>query len=217
MGDVPDITFHVKDSGIGRAFVHLGDKVRTVTEAVVGRLPDQIRSVLVAEFGLADEDARQVASDALSAQASSAALPDHVALLQEQLAECQAEAGKWQSDAEARWREIAALSAELEKAKADCEAFATSNASLTTAINALHEAQASQDTPRESASGAVAAADGTDEPDAQRTDATPPRQQRGSVQTAAGETPSPPASPLPQADTGAAPNQAATGGEQGAT
>lgn len=81
----PNITFHALSDQPARVFVHLGAKVRHFTETNLDRLPVTLRNVLIAEFGLKQEHADEVAGDAIANQGASNT--DHVTLLQEQLAD----------------------------------------------------------------------------------------------------------------------------------
>lgn len=87
MVDVPHITFHALMDQPSKVFVHLGEKVRTFTEANMDRLPATLQNVLIAEFGLRPEHAEEVAAEAVSKADAEANKKDHVELLQEQLSD----------------------------------------------------------------------------------------------------------------------------------
>ena len=105
MADLPNVTVAPTTDGGLVGFVHAGMKVRTIFADTLDRIRDRLPSVLVAEFGMTQDEANNhgitadtgavttaMAQEAHQQSAAAAAQAnDHVGLLQEQLAELQAE------------------------------------------------------------------------------------------------------------------------------
>lgn len=212
MAEAPNVTFHALSDQPAKVFVHLGEKVRAFVEPKAERVRTTLVNVLIAEFGLGQPHAEQVADEAITTHEATGSAADHVGLLQDQLADtdkqltdmlaaklkAESDLALAQSDLADRDRTIAQLKEQIAALTPPPPDTGASNGGETST----------------DASAAVGTKPGGDSPPAQQTDATPPS--RGSVSTPEGETPPAETSP-PQTDTGAAPNQAATGGEQGAT
>lgn len=87
----PHVAWYTAIAGEVRAFVHLGDTVRTVTAPNVATAQRNITSVAIDAFGMNQGDAEAFAAKAAADQTKAADLPktlsDHVTLLQDQLAD----------------------------------------------------------------------------------------------------------------------------------
>lgn len=214
MADVPNITFHALSDRPSTVFVHLGEKVRTFTEANLDRLPSTLRNVLIAEFGLHPDHAAEVANSAVSDVSAAAGAKahdaDHIALLQEQIAD---------NDKQLTEMLQAKLKAESDLSLARSD-LADANKALAVAQDTISQMEAAQlkaqeqaikNTPPTGESAAVGTQPEGQTPPAQQTHNPPALE----VETQPAEVQTQPVESSPQTEAEAAPNQAVTGGEQG--
>jgi hypothetical protein len=95
---VPNITWYIAPDGSCKVFMHEGLTIRSFDSPNVATAERTIASVCIDAFGMDQPDALTFAESAVADQVKAAALPqtlsDHIALLQEQLTESQAEAAE---------------------------------------------------------------------------------------------------------------------------
>ena len=85
----PNVTWFVDPAGACTVFMHEGDVVRHFTSPTVEIAERSIVSVSIDAFGMTQAEAEEFAAMAVADHTDSASLPDHVKLLQEQLADSQ--------------------------------------------------------------------------------------------------------------------------------
>jgi hypothetical protein len=95
---VPNITWYIAPDGSCKVFMHEGLIIRSFDAANVAAAERAISAVCIDAFRMPQPDAMTFAESAVADQVKAAALPqtlsDHIALLQEQLTESQAEAAE---------------------------------------------------------------------------------------------------------------------------
>lgn len=88
---LPNVTFHQLEGGAYAVFMHLEQKVRTIFTQSLDAVHNRIVAVGVSEFGLPADAAGDLAAAAVAAHSATQDQTDHVALLQEELTQAQAD------------------------------------------------------------------------------------------------------------------------------
>lgn len=123
----PIVTWYVDESGACKVFMHRGDTLRVFPSPNIVTAERTIEAVSIDAFGMSQDEARAFASAAVADQVKvstpPADLSEHMALLQDELTDTQAELAA----ANSKIAELEAQNADLEKSIATMTAIPATN------------------------------------------------------------------------------------------